>query len=159
MQGVVHVLTTLKHQYVMNQRFIDRMQAKGGEVWVYDVPSKTAHPEEGYRMLPWEAWSRGLQGCAFWAYGNITGDSWDDFDGKYADFSVIYNNPEGSASDDEPFVPSKRWRAFRMGMQDITMFAAMQSALPELREQVRQAVLEPGLRPAILLKVMSQLAP
>ena len=45
-----------------------------------------------------------------------------------------------------------------MGMQDITMFAAMQSALPELREQIRQAVLEPGLRPAILLKVMSQLA-
>ena len=138
--------------------FIERMHEKGSEVWVYAVltPAKASSPTESYRMLAWEAWALGLQGCAFWSYAHVAGDSWDDFDGDHPDFSVVYVNNDPASSATEAFVPSRRWRAFRMGLQDVQRFAAMARDLPSVRQEVDTAIQETHLRAALLRRSFVQ---
>ena len=123
--------------------WIREAMRRGMVVWTYDVPqpSKTVPPLAGYRLLPWEAWARGLTGCGFWAYGDTrlsSADAWNDFDAERCDHAVVYGEagaprPLGG----ESFAPSKRWQAFRMGLEDTALLAA---ALPR----------QPGLRAAAL---------
>jgi hypothetical protein len=124
--------------------WIARAQQRGVEVWVYDVPapSKVTSPVDGYRLLPWLAWAHGLSGCGFWAYGDTglrSADAWDDFDGARWDFAVVYGDsgaPRPLAG--EGLVPSKRWQAFRMGLQDTALLAAVARQQPELPAAVLQ---------------------
>jgi hypothetical protein len=139
--------------------FITALQQRGGEVWIYAVlnPAKATPPVDGYRLLAWEAWARGLQGCAFWSYADVAGDAWDDFDGDHADFSVVYDNPDSAAVATEPLVPSKRWRAFRLGLQDVARFASLQSQRAHLKEEVRAALDDPTRRDAVLRRSFPRL--
>jgi len=132
--------------------FIKLMHAKGSEVWVYAVldPAKASSPTESYRLLAWEAWALGLQGCSFWAYAHVAGDSWDDFDGDHADFSVVYANKDVATNSLEAFVPSRRWRAFRLGVQDVQRFAVLAERFPNLRQEIDTAILEPHRRHELL---------
>jgi hypothetical protein len=132
--------------------FVDALQQRGGEVWMYAVlnPARSTSPTAGYRLLPWQAWAQGLQGCAFWSYAHVAGDSWDDFDGDHADFAVVYANRDSATSDLEPFVPSKRWRAFRLGIQDVGRFATAQRRQPQLRADVLAAVDDRSRRADVL---------
>ncbi|MFQ5601550.1 MAG: glycoside hydrolase domain-containing protein [Candidatus Krumholzibacteriia bacterium] len=142
--------------------FIARHRERGGEVWLYDVPkpAKTASPVESYRMLPWLAWARGLQGCAFWAYGNARdpqGNVWDDFDGRESDFTVVYGAQGAPRPLREVFAPSKRWQAFRLGVQDVALFEAAAHRLADLRSQVLDAVSTPSRRGALRLRALEAL--
>jgi hypothetical protein len=107
--------------------------SRGVAVWTYDVlePSKAVTPVAGYRALAWEAWARGLAGAAFWSYGDTgekSADAWDDFDGARCDFAVVYGRDGAPVPVNESFVPSKRWQAFRMGLQDAALFATLADA-------------------------------
>jgi len=108
---------------------------RGREVWVYDVfePGKSVPPIE-YRSLVWEAWARGLSGVAFWAYcddGERSADVWNDFDDIRSDFHVVYGRPGAPLTLREPFTPSKRWQAFRIGRCEAALLegAAAHSSL------------------------------
>lgn len=85
-------------------------------VWLYDVkgPAKANAPYSYYMLLPWEAYLRGSGGAGFWSYADIYGSAWDDFDGKNPDYGVVY---QGRRSDE--VVGSRRWEAWRRGMEDI----------------------------------------
>jgi hypothetical protein len=98
---------------------------RGREVWVYDVfePAKSVPPEK-YRSLVWEAWAHGLSGVAFWAYcddGEGSADVWNDFDGTRTDFHVVYGRAGAPVTLREPFTPSKRWQAFRIGRSEAAL--------------------------------------
>ena len=112
-------------------------------------PSKTASPLASYRLLPWEAWARGLDGCAFWAYadcGDQAGDAWDDFDGTRMDYAAVYGAAGAPAPLSEPITPSKRWQAFRIGLQDVAILHAAEPRLPGLADRVRVALASPSTR-------------
>ena len=126
--------------------WIRAARARGVEVWVYDVlePPKLADPTLGYRALVWEAWARQLSGVGFWSYGDTgtrSGDAWNDFDGDRSDYAVVYG-PEGAPAPlgSEAFAPSKRWQAFRIGMQEAALLEAALEKRPNLRDSILAAV-------------------
>ena len=107
--------------------WIRAVTERGVQVWTYDVlqPSKATPPVAGYRCLAWEAWARGLAGCGFWAYGDAgetSADAWDDYDDVRLDYAAVYGPAGAPLPVTEAFVPSKRWQAFRIGMQETALF-------------------------------------
>ncbi|MCW3464666.1 glycoside hydrolase domain-containing protein [Chitinophaga nivalis] len=94
------------------------------QVWMYDTkkPTKSLSPYSYYRLMGWKAFAAGTTGFGFWQYADIghgkeTGSVWDDFDGSSADFAVVYD--EGNR-----IIPSRRWEAFRAGVEDYMLLAA-----------------------------------
>lgn len=92
------------------------LKGMGKEVWAYTVDGgKTASPLKTYRLEAWKGFKGGASGIGFWAYADAgrSGTSWNDFDGKRPDFSVVYEGEGGKAP-----VSSKRWEAWREGVED-----------------------------------------
>lgn len=97
------------------------------ESWLYatEGPSKSLSPYAYYRMQAWKAFAYGFKGIGFWAYadagwGENPGTAWDDFDGAYPDYAVVY---EGEGRN---LISSRRWEAWRAGIEDyelLTVFA------------------------------------
>lgn len=133
------------------QAWIRRVQSRGAQVWTYDVldPAKSASPTADYRFLAWEAWARGLTGCGFWSYADTglqSADAWNDFDASHADLTVVYGRsgwPDASFLDQD-LVPSKRWRAFRVGLEEVMLFEAAAVRAPSLQREILRTVARPG---------------
>lgn len=87
------------------------------KIWLYDTQRRWNAPYTSYRLVAWEAFYKGYGGIGFWNYADLskTADnktsSWDDFDGKYADFSAIYDA-------NSKILNSRRWEAFKVGLED-----------------------------------------
>ncbi len=88
--------------------------------WFYDNPPYPAKKAEPYfyRSLALKAWGLGANGTGFWSYSNTSKSSaWDDFDGKIADWAVVYEGKEN-------IVTSRRWEAFAVGVEDYKFLCA-----------------------------------
>ncbi|MEC5145448.1 glycoside hydrolase domain-containing protein [Chitinophaga sp. 212800010-3] len=93
-------------------------------VWLYDTkkPTKSLSPNGYYRLMAWHAFAENITGIGFWQYADVGHEQgaesvWDDFDGKSADYAVVYD--EGSR-----VIPSRRWEGFRMGVEDYMLLQA-----------------------------------
>jgi hypothetical protein len=132
-----------------------RFAAKEGEAffsglmrpwWIYEnapMPAKSASPWKSYRLLSWRAWAIGAAGVGFWSYSDTSGTSaWDDLDGRRPDYAVVYEAREDGATP----VSSRRWEAFREGIEDYQLLeSALRGDLSSssrlatgLRERVKQ---------------------
>jgi hypothetical protein len=101
---------------------------KGSEFWIYDImdDSKDVDPYSGYRLLAWKAFQFNARGIGFWAYADQFGSSvWDDFDGGQGDYNVVYD--KGNA-----IIPSKRWEAFKQGIEDYFILNKYQQKFGEV---------------------------
>jgi hypothetical protein len=138
---------------------VEFMRAHGDKLWTYACsgPAKALPPHPYYRLMMWKAWQRGFTGCGFWAYADAgwQGDNaWDDFDGYNPDFAVIYtarNAPPGVPRS-EAIIPSKRWEAWREGIEDYELLRLVHDAArgAEAAGQVdRAAELRNALRRAV----------
>ncbi len=86
----------------------------GKEIWIYQCPTDVVwqSPLEVYRKYPWWGWKLRVDGLAYWNYDSQKTDAWNNFDhGGYQDCMMIYPTPTGP-------IPSRRWEAWREGMQD-----------------------------------------
>lgn len=101
------------------------------EIWSYSAfgGGKLGEPLGYYRMQAWNAFSNGLTGIGFWAYADIgpSGTAWDDFDGVCPDFAVIYESRNGPVS-------SKRWEAWREGVEDYELLMLARQKLKSGKE-------------------------
>lgn len=101
------------------------------EWWMYGnpkSPAKIASPLHDYRLLAWWAWHYGAKGVGFWSYSDTNGSSaWDDIDGPRPDWAVVYEGDKGVVS-------SRRWEAFREGVEDYALVTAFD------RGDVKQAM-------------------
>ena len=107
--------------------------------WFYDNPKQPAKSESPlfYRSLAWVALDLGATGTGFWGFDDTKKSSaWDDFDGDRPDWAVMYESPSGPIS-------SRRWRAFRDGLEDA---AAVRSAYSQLQPVLRKPACEIVLR-------------
>ncbi|MCX7919360.1 MAG: DUF4091 domain-containing protein [bacterium] len=92
-------------------------KSTGKPIWSYTCRvNMTSQPVlEYYRLKPWLVYQLGLDGVCFWAYNSWRGDPWSDFDvvgdEGYSDNGVVYSSDRGP-------IPSRRWEAFREGLQD-----------------------------------------
>lgn len=120
---------------------ISRLKARGKLVGSYATEGggKSGAPDTFYRALGWEAYARGLDGFGFWAYADTgaSGSAWNDIDDPTPDFSVVY--------DGDTIISSKRWEAWREGVQDNLLLRAAgeravdQSARDSVLELMREA--------------------
>ncbi|NOY57880.1 MAG: hypothetical protein GXO75_02970 [Calditrichaeota bacterium] len=99
----------------------------GAQVWTYEAPeaTKLLKPLGLYRMQPWLAFRYGLTGSGIWTYnyGNI----WPTKQPNqfHVSYSIVYE-------DGQTVVPSRRWEAYRDGVEDFNM-------LTLLREEIKAA--------------------
>lgn len=114
-------------QVINDDKVLQKFSAVNAELWLYEAngPAKSLSPYSYYRMMAWKAFLKGYKGIGFWAYADTgwqdnPSSAWDDFDGKYPDFAVVYEGPGSS------IISSRRWEAWRMGIEDyelLTMYA------------------------------------
>jgi hypothetical protein len=121
--------------------------------WLYSnpkSPAKLASPLHDFRLLAWWAWHYGAKGIGFWSYSDTNGSSaWDDLDSRRPDWAVVYEASDGVVS-------SRRWEAFREGLEDYALLATQRTAKERIQrvgksnfdqwntadiESVRQALL------------------
>lgn len=102
------------------------MRETGKPIWTYLCGSGKYIAPETNRALPWRAWQYGLDGCTFWTYKGWVGDPWNDFDGSRPDWNKIYPGSEGPIS-------SRRWEAWRDGLEDWAYLYLLRQALERAR--------------------------
>jgi hypothetical protein len=106
------------------QRLKKARQERGLIIWSYKVDRGKKEPVLNARAYPVCAVGIGFTGVGSWAYNCTRGLSWDDTDKGLLDYSFIYNGKENHPLNKkynvtgETIVPSIRWEAFRMGIQD-----------------------------------------
>jgi len=127
---------------------------KGKRRWFYTCASNKGHSPTGYyRRQLWEAFDWGCEGHAFWVYTDDAQNLWDDYAGKMPSYGVVYDGAAGVVS-------SKRWEAYRAGIEDhqlCRMLAAaiqagkaqgdapaVRAAREALEKQVRRVISSPG---------------
>lgn len=126
-----------------HQDFYRRRQAAGQEYWIYNCqgPDKSFPPLAHYRRLAWQAWDLGATGVGVWNYadtghGSFT-SAWTDFDGTREDYSLVYDAATAPAgvSRRETQIPSRRWEAFRDGIEDHAYLWMLRQAAVGLRQR------------------------
>ncbi|MCM2357000.1 MAG: DUF4091 domain-containing protein [Geobacteraceae bacterium] len=114
----------------LGQPKVRQLQSAGKDVWSYSGGGKSSDPFDCYRLQAWRAFRHGANGIGFWAYADTgsTGTAWDDFDGTRPDFSVIYEGTGG-------IISSKRWEAWREGVEDYELLTLAKVRLRDDRER------------------------
>lgn len=127
---------------------------KGKRRWFYTCASNKGHSPTGYyRRQLWEAFDWSCEGHAFWVYTDNAENSWDDYAGKSPSYGVVYEGDTGVVS-------SKRWEAYRAGIEDHELCRMLATALDggpargdapvaraareALDQQVRRVISSPG---------------
>ncbi|MCH7721145.1 MAG: hypothetical protein IH988_09190 [Planctomycetes bacterium] len=118
----------------------DRRPAKpGATIWTYSAggPGKANPPYSYYRLQAWRAFDRGDTGCGFWAYADPrpgAGSLWNDFNTQIGRYGVVYGasgapvNTQG-----ERIIPSRRWEAWREGIEDFEYLHRLQTLIETTR--------------------------
>ena len=98
---------------------------RGLAIWSYKVDAGKAEPVLNARTYPIAAVGIGFTGVGSWAYNcSAGGTTWNDTDGGILDYIFVYNGEENHPLNKmynitgEIIVPSIRWEAMRMGIQD-----------------------------------------
>lgn len=110
----------------------------GKEVWTYISSGKRYRPYEHYRLIAWQAFKRGLTGVGFWTYTwtdkKPPKNSWNDTLTAVGYYGVVYSFC-GSPVDThgEKVVPSRRWEAWREGIEDYEYLYKLQQVINRVR--------------------------
>ena len=103
----------------------------GKPVWSYEAPpdSKTQLPLGYYRANAWMAFTLGLHGTGFWTQ-LYTGSHYGGNDMWFAGKGVLFGaNYESSGNE----VISRRWEAYRDGLEDVRAFLMLRNAADAAR--------------------------
>ena len=107
-----------------------QMKSLGIKQSFYYCPTiqKRLSPINFYREMGWRIYHYNLNGGGYWTAlgyekGRWGGNPWNDFDAKMASPVSIYNYAQ-------EVVPSRRWFAFRAGMEDYCYLYLLQQFLP-----------------------------
>ncbi len=113
------------------------------------VIQKRLRPSGFYRRMGHFAYRYDLNGIGYWTsvwLPNCPKKSmpWDDFSGKIASSVTIY---PGRGNNGES-IPSRRWRAFRVGLEDYLFFYLLKDkGNPALEKKIQSAVEHPQSSP------------
>ena len=103
-----------------DKRLLEFYKSTGAQVWAYEAPghARMLKPLGLYRMQPWLAFRYGLTGSGIWTYnyGNIWLANQPATGGNA--YSLVYE-------DGQTVVPSRRWEAYRDGVEDYIMLTML----------------------------------
>jgi len=114
-----------------------------GQVWTYEClrPMKAQDPYWYYRLMPWRAFKRGQTGAGFWIYYYEPGFEagavpWDDTLRPEGFSGVVYGSQSSPVPElAENIVPSRRWEAWREGVEDYQYLYELQQAINKIRTE------------------------
>jgi len=129
-----------------NPKWLETIKGFGRKVWTYEClgPAKAKDPYSYYRLMPWRAFKRGQTGAGFWVYydglnyKNVA-VPWNDTLKPRGYFGVVYGaqtSPLGEPS--ENIVSSRRWEAWREGVEDYQYLYELQQAINETKTKAPQ---------------------
>jgi hypothetical protein len=113
----------------------------GRELWTYEClrPMKAKEPYSYYRLLPWRAFKRGQTGAGFWTYYYGLGYEpgaipWDDTLRPHGFSGVVYGAKASPVAGlGESIVPSRRWEAWREGVEDYQYLFELQQSINKVK--------------------------
>ncbi len=120
-----------------NPQWLEQIKGFGKQVWTYEClrPMKAKDPYSYYRLMPWRAFKRGQTGAGFWIYyyglNFETGAvPWDDTLRPRGFSGVVYGRGGSPVPGlTENIVPSRRWQAWREGVEDYQYLFELQKAI------------------------------
>ena len=158
-KGSERALPFLDIAQVINDYRLKNFDSSHSEMWIYNTkgPAKPLSPFSYYRLMAWQAFYGGYKGIGFWSYADTgwhsaPSSAWDDFDGKYPDFAVIYEGNENE------IISSRRWEAWRLGIEDyelLKMYAKVKGE-KAAKEQV-ELVLDHSDDPSLAREVRNRI--
>ncbi len=122
-------------------QWLEQIKDFGKQVWTYEClrPMKAKDPYSYYRLLPWHAFKRGQTGAGFWIYYyglNFKSGAvpWDDTLRPQGFSGAVYGRG-GSPVPGllENIVPSRRWEAWREGVEDYQYLYELQQAINKIK--------------------------
>ena len=104
-----------------------------GNTWLYDTSpnSETLSPYTYYRLMAWKAFFNNFKGIGFWNYSDYRDGStnkvvWNKFNGVNGyNYGVIYDGPGNE------IISSRRWEAFKIGIEDYELLILYAKAFGE----------------------------
>ncbi len=127
--------------------WLKKVKGFGKIVWLYQAkgPGKANDPHGYYRLLPWWAFRYGLTGVGFWTYVDPGAQQWvwDDTASTLGYYGVVYSagsSPVDTAG--ESIIPSRRWQAWREGIEDYVYLSQWQRAIADMRSSAPQLARE-----------------
>jgi hypothetical protein len=111
------------------------------QMWTYEClePMKAQSPYSYYRLLPWRAFQREQSGAGFWIYYYGPGFEpgavpWNDTLRPHGFSGVVYGAKSSPiAGLTENIIPSRRWEAWREGVEDYQYLYELQLAINKIR--------------------------
>gem|GEM_PF-2147818 len=102
------------------------------ELWTYDAkgPGKAQPPNAYYRLMSWRAFARGQKGVGFYSHTDL-GPQWNDTGNPIGAYGTLYPCPDGYDAS-EPFFPSRRWQAYRDGIEDFIYLQSLDKCLEDM---------------------------
>ncbi len=124
-------------------KWFTTIKSFGVKMWVYGAtgPAKANSPYNYYRLMPWYAFKRGQTGAGFWLYVDYHKEKgWDDGNKSVGYYGVIYgaNIQDRVDTLGESIVPSRRWQAWREGLEDYQYLYQLQKAINDLKKNDMQ---------------------
>jgi hypothetical protein len=126
-----------------NPQWLEQIKDFGKQVWTYEClrPMKAKDPYSYYRLMPWRAFKQGQTGAGFWIYyyglNFETGAvPWDDTLRPQGFSCVVYGRAGSSVPRlVENIVPSRRWEAWREGVEDYQYLYELQQEINRIRQK------------------------
>jgi len=142
-RGLIDIWCLQDSHCIRHPKWLEQIKGFGKEIWTYEClrPMKAKDPYSYYRMMPWRAFKRGQTGAGFWIYYHgfnfQTGAvPWDDTL-KPQGFSGVVYGRGGSPVRGlvENIVPSRRWEAWREGVEDYQYLYELQQEINKIRQK------------------------
>jgi hypothetical protein len=131
----IDVWCPVQHQ-LGQQQGLQAMRDTGRPVWTYECGTTPGFTPAKHRFMPWRAWHFDLDGVTFWTYSAC---SWND-PSRVPNYGLYYPSSTGGP------IPSKRWVAWREGLDDYLYLRAYTAELdkpasisPRAREILKDA--------------------
>ncbi len=126
---------------VKHPDWFEKINSFGKQVWTYEClePMKAQKPYWYYRLLSWRAFQRGQNGAGFWIYYYGLGFEpgavpWDDTLRPQGFSGVVYGTKTSDNIDyKESIIPSRRWEAWREGVEDYQYLYELQQAINKIK--------------------------
>ena len=115
----------IPHHASLDMPGMEVLRLSGRPILTYHCDPGRATTPELNRMLPVKAWAYELDGVALWSYMEGYEDLWNDLDGPQHDWAKAYFGPTGRIT------PSKRWHAYREGLEDVLLLTLLAEELKE----------------------------
>ena len=100
------------------QEILDDLHKLKSDIWGYDSSRRTRLPYHKKRLI-WQCMKQGLTGVGFWVWAYLPTDTGRD---------LMYGFEEKvPGAGDEPIVPSRRWEAWRDGLDDYDLLERLRN--------------------------------